>query len=40
MYVYYGDVIHQRCRRVYIYAYTPAHGLTYIIYTSYVYMLT
>ena len=36
IYIYYGDVIHQRGRRVYIYAYTPACRLICIIYTSYV----
>ena len=36
IYTYYGDVIHQRRRRVYIYAYTPARRLICIIYTSYV----
>ena len=34
IYIYYGDVIHQICRRVYIYAYTPARRLVCIIYTS------
>ena len=36
IYIYYGDVIHQRRQWVYIYTYTPAHGLICIIYTSYV----
>ena len=31
--MFYGDVIHQRCRQVYIYAYTPARRLVCIIYT-------
>ena len=35
-YIYYGDVMHQRRRRVYIYAYIPVRGLIYIIYASYV----
>ena len=30
MYIYYGEAIHQRCRQVYIYAYTPKNAGWYI----------
>ena len=44
IYIYYGEAIHQRCRQVYIYAYTPKNAGWYI-YTNlrlgeYIYILT
>ena len=33
IYIHYDDVIHQRCRRVYIYAYTPQRGFGIYILT-------
>ena len=39
VYIYYGDIIHQRCHQVYIYVYTPVNQLVYESYTLWVCMI-